>query len=247
MLTSSEQLRYSRQLLLKGFEQENQIQLKNATVLIIGIGGLGNPASMYLAGAGIGRLILADGDKVDITNLQRQVMFNNSHVGQNKAETAQQYLTTLNPDIDIEAVDEMLDAETINYYVEEADIVLDCTDNLSTRYLINEACVQYKTPLVSGAAIRFEGQLFTVDPSQENYPCYQCFYPKDKGEPTMNCSTAGVLGPVLGIIGSMQALEAIKLLIGRDVTNNQIALFDGLANQWQYFAIKKRDGCICQK
>jgi sulfur carrier protein ThiS adenylyltransferase len=162
MLTSNEQLRYSRQLLLKGFSETEQLQLKNAKVLIVGLGGLGNPVAMYLAAAGVGQLILADGDNIDVTNLQRQVMFHTEQVGENKAEIAFQHLTKLNPEIDIEVIDEMLDDEQLDYYASEMDLIIDCTDNLTTRYAINLACVNHKTPLISGAAIRFEGQLFVI-------------------------------------------------------------------------------------
>lgn len=245
MLTSNEQLRYSRQLLLKGFSETEQLQLKNAKVLIVGLGGLGNPVAMYLAATGVGQLILADGDNIDVTNLQRQVMFHTEQVGENKAEIAFQHLTKLNPEIDIEVIDEMLDDEQLDYYASEMDLIIDCTDNLSTRYAINLACVNHKTPLISGAAIRFEGQLFVINPTADDYACYECFYPKDKGEPALNCSTAGVLGPVLGVIGSMQALEAIKLLTKKQTSANKIKLFDGLSGQWQEFKIGKRSNCIC--
>ncbi|TRX53824.1 HesA/MoeB/ThiF family protein [Thalassomonas sp. M1454] len=246
MLTSNEQLRYSRQLLLKGFSETEQLQLKQAKVLVVGLGGLGNPVAMYLAAAGVGQLILADGDSIDITNLQRQVMFHSAQVGKNKAEIAKEHLTNLNPEIDIEVIDEMLDFEQLDYYASEVDLIIDCTDNLSARYAINLACVNHKTPLISGAAIRFEGQLYIVDPRVDNYTCYECFYPKDKGEPALNCSTAGVLGPVLGVIGSMQALEAIKLLTNKPVSTNKIKIFDGLSGHWQEFNISKRTNCICK-
>lgn len=245
MLSPQEQLRYSRQLLLNGFAEPQQLALKNATVLIVGVGGLGNPAALYLAGAGIGRLILADGDNIDVSNLQRQVIFQSEQVGNNKAEQAAQHLQKLNPEIDIEVIDEQLDAEQLDYYLQEVDLVLDCTDNLTTRYAINNACIEYQKPLISGAAIRFEGQLMVIDPRVEGSACYQCFYPKTKGEPSLNCSTAGVMGPVLGIIGSMQALEAIKVLTGKQTSHNKIRLFDGLAGSWQEFTYAKRAGCPC--
>lgn len=245
MLTNNEQLRYSRQLLLKEFSDLDQMKLKNATVLIVGIGGLGNPVSLYLASAGVGRLILADGDKIELSNLQRQVSFTQAQIGDNKAETIAEHLQQLNEEIDIEVVDEMLNLEQLSYYSDEVDVIVDCTDNLASRLMINQACVTSKTPLISGAAIRMEGQIFCIDPRQPNYACYECFYPQRKIEPTLNCNTAGILGPVLGIIGSMQALETIKLLIEKPIPLNQIKLFDGLTSSWQQFNVKKRAGCIC--
>ncbi|WOH37278.1 HesA/MoeB/ThiF family protein [Thalassotalea fonticola] len=246
MLTDQEQLRYSRQLLLKGFDVEQQRALKNACILIVGAGGLGNPAALYLAGAGVGKIIISDGDNIDVTNLQRQIIYQQDNVGHNKAEVTCEHLTGLNQEIDIEAIDEMIDAESLDYYLPEVDLVLDCTDNLSTRYLINAKCIEHKTPLLSAAAIRFEGQLMFINPNDSDFCCYECFYPKTKGEPSLNCSTAGVLGPILGIIGSMQALQAVKFLIGKNVPSNQVMLFDGLALQWQAFNITKNSSCSCE-
>ncbi|WNC67806.1 HesA/MoeB/ThiF family protein [Thalassotalea nanhaiensis] len=245
MLSNQEQLRYSRQLLLNGFDEQQQLALKNSSVLIIGAGGLGNPAALYLAGAGVGKIIIADGDCIDVSNLQRQVIYQHTNVGDNKAEITCEHLRGLNQEIDIEAIDEMIDSESLDYYLPEIDLVLDCSDNLSTRYLINEKCIEYKTPLLSAAAIRFEGQLMFINPLASDYCCYECFYPKNKGEPSLNCSTAGVLGPILGIIGSMQALQAVKYLIGKSVNSNQVMLFDGLAMQWQTFNITKNTNCSC--
>lgn len=246
MLSDQEQLRYSRQLLLKGFGEEQQLALKNSNVLIIGAGGLGNPAALYLAGAGVGKLIICDGDNIDVSNLQRQVIYQQGNVGQSKAEVTCEHLTGLNQEIDIEAIDEMIDAQSLDYYLPEIDLVLDCSDNLTTRYLINEKCIEHKTPLLSAAAIRYEGQLMFINPNEDGFCCYECFYPKTKGEPSLNCSTAGVLGPILGIIGSMQALQAVKYLTGKNVNGNQVMLFDGLALQWQTFNIAKNSNCSCE-
>lgn len=245
MLSDQEQLRYSRQLLLKGFNVDQQLALKNASILIVGAGGLGNPAALYLAAAGIGKIIICDGDNIDVSNLQRQVIYQQNNVGNNKAEITCEHLSGLNQEIDIEAIDEMIDAESLDYYLPEVDLVLDCTDNLSTRYLINAKCIEHKTPLLSAAAIRFEGQLMFINPNESGFCCYECFYPKTKGEPGLNCSTAGVLGPILGIIGSMQALQAVKYLAGINIKSNQIMLFDGLTVQWQTFNITKNSNCSC--
>jgi sulfur carrier protein ThiS adenylyltransferase len=246
MLSDQEQLRYSRHLLLNSVGEQGQVKLKNASVLIIGLGGLGSPVSLYLAAAGVGKLFLADGDKLDITNLQRQVLYTSADVDENKAELAERRLSELNPEIDIEAIDEMLDQEDLDYYLEQVDLVIDCTDNLTTRKMINQACWQAKKPLVIGAAIRTEGQLIVVDPRQQNCACYQCLLGENSNEQAMNCQTAGVLGPVLGIIGSMQALEAVKLILGHPVTTNKIKLFDGLSASWQEFKINKQVSCsVC--
>ncbi|WNC71528.1 HesA/MoeB/ThiF family protein [Thalassotalea psychrophila] len=246
MLSNQEQLRYSRQLLLNGFNEKQQLALKNSNVLIIGAGGLGNPAALYLAGAGVGKIIIADGDTIDVSNLQRQVIYQQKNVGKNKAEVICEHLKGLNQEIDVEAIDEMIDGESLDYYLPEVDLVLDCSDNLSTRYLINAKCIEHKTPLLSAAAIRFEGQLMFINPNELDFCCYECFYPKSKGEPSINCSTAGVLGPILGVIGSMQSLQAIKYLIGKNVNSNQVMLFDGLAMQWQTFKISKSLQCGCK-
>lgn len=245
MLTDQEQHRYSRQLLLNGFGHEQQLMLKKATVLIVGAGGLGTPACLYLAASGVGKLIVADGDTVELSNLQRQVAYTLNDLKQNKAEAMANHLQQLNDDIDIEVLDEMVDDENLDCYLSEVDLILDCSDNLATRYLLNKKCIDYKIPLISGAAIRFEGQLMVINPHQPHFSCYQCFYGTDKGEPSLNCSTAGVLGPILGVIGSMQALQAIKVLLNEDVNSNQVSLFDGKSMQWQHFAISKQPGCVC--
>ncbi|WP_068545964.1 HesA/MoeB/ThiF family protein [Thalassotalea crassostreae] len=245
MLSDKEQIRYSRQMLVKGFSEEQQLMLKNATVLIVGCGGLGNPASLYLASSGIGRLIIADGDHVELSNLQRQVVFTEQSINQSKAEVMAAHLTSLNSDIDVEAVDDMVDAEFLDYYLPMVDVVLDCTDNLNTRYLLNDYCIAHSTVLISGAAIRAEGQVMMVNPNLDNFSCYQCFYPKSKGEPSLNCSTAGVIAPVLGIIGSMQALLAIKHLTAKRTLDNKVMIFDGMTMQWQRFNITKKQNCVC--
>ncbi|KGK00612.1 HesA/MoeB/ThiF family protein [Thalassotalea sp. ND16A] len=245
MLSAQEQIRYSRQLLVKDFCEQQQLALRNASILIVGAGGLGTPAALYLAGAGVGKIIISDGDRIDLSNLQRQVMYKQSDIGENKAETTCQHLRSVNDDIDVEAIDEMIDADSLDYYLAEIDLVLDCTDNLTTRYLLNSKCIEHKTPLLSAAAIRYEGQLMFIDPNQQNFSCYQCFYPKAKGEPGLNCSTAGVIGPILGIIGSMQALQAVKYLSGQTIIGNQVMWFDGKSLQWQTFTVAKKDNCAC--
>lgn len=248
MLTSKEQLRYSRQIMLNSIGEEGQVSLSDAKVLIVGIGGLGNPVSMYLAAAGVGTLYLADGDKVEITNLQRQVLFNENDINNNKADVAAEKLSQQNPEITIEVIDEMLDKELCDYYVSQVDCVLDCSDNIATRYLINQSCVEQKTPLIVGAATGFDGQQLVVDPREPTSACYQCLFPASEKAPVTNCQTVGILGPVLAIVAGMQSLQAIKLLTGNEVQINQLNLFDGLSNQWQQFNLKKHKNCpACSK
>lgn len=246
MLTQQEQLRYSRQIMLKNIGDEGQVALSNAKVLIVGMGGLGNPVSLYLAAAGVGTLIIADGDTVDISNLQRQILFTEQDINKNKADTASEKLQQHNNNITIEVIDEMLDEELCNYYFPDVDIVIDCTDNINTRYLVNKYCVKHKTPLIVGAATGFDGQQMVVDPRDDNSACYQCLFPASKKAPINNCQTTGILGPILAIVAGMQSLQAIKLLTGNSVQINQLNLFDGLSNQWQQFTMKKQTSCpIC--
>lgn len=246
MLTTDEELRYSRQLMLADIGPQGQQRLANASVLIVGLGGLGSPAALYLAAAGIGRLVLADGDQLDVTNLQRQVLYATDDIGQNKADSARERLLALNPEIDIETVDEHLDEEALVYWIDDVDLVLDCTDNLNTRHLINRTCVTLGKPLVTGAAIRFEGQLLLVD-SRGGSPCYHCIVPEGTRLPAGSCQTAGVIGPLLGIIGSMQALEAIKYLTGiPSGLAGKMKLFDARTLEWQSIQVKVNPGCeVC--
>lgn len=250
MLTRQEQLKYSRQIMIDKIGEQGQLALRNAKVLIVGVGGLGNPVSLYLAAAGVGTLYLADGDNIELSNLPRQIQFSEQDINHNKADIAAEKLNSQFPDSNIEAIDEMLDQELCDYYFPQVDLVLDCSDNIQTRYLINQACVQYKTPLVIGAATGFDGQQLVVDPRNENSACYHCLFPESIKAPKNNCQTQGILGPVLAIVSGMQALQAIKLLTANDTQNNvqinQLNLFDGLNNQWQQFNMKKQDNCsVC--
>ena len=247
MLSAKEQLRYSRQIMLKNIGIEGQLKLNQASVLIVGLGGLGNPVSMYLAAAGVGKLIIADGDKVDISNLQRQVLFNQEDIGHNKADCASDKLQQQNNDISIEVIDEMLNDELCEFYLGQVDLVVDCTDNTTTRYLLNRWCIRLQKPIVFGAATGFQGQQMVFDPRQKDSACYQCVFPETNKMPVDNCQTAGILGPVLAIVAGMQALQAIKLIVGLAVQVNQVNVYDGLANQWQQLNLKKLDGCkACQ-
>lgn len=249
MLTDKEQLRYSRQIMLKRIGQDGQRALKNAKVLIVGIGGLGNPVALYLAAAGVGTLYLSDGDHVELTNLQRQIIFNEKDLNSNKADVAAEKLLQQNPEIDIEAIDEMLDLEHCDYYLGQlqVDLVIDCSDNIATRYMLNQACINHKVPLVVGAATGFDGQHLVVDARDEQSACYQCLFPATQTPPELNCQTSGILGPVLAIVAGMQSLSALKLLTKNPVKINQLSLFDGITGQWQQFSVKKRKNCpACQ-
>ncbi|WP_286271675.1 HesA/MoeB/ThiF family protein [Thalassotalea hakodatensis] len=246
MLTTSEKLRYSRQIMVNKIGESGQLALRNATVLIVGMGGLGNPVAMYLAAAGIGKLIIADGDSVDITNLQRQILFNQQDIDHNKADTAGEKLVLNNPDVEIEVIDEMLDDELAQYYVQQADLVVDCCDNIATRYLMNKTCVEYNKPFIVGAATGFDGQQLTIVPNIKDAACYQCVFPKSEHAPENNCQTVGVIGPVLAVIAGTQAIDAIKLLVGIEHSNNRLALYDGLHQHWQHIYVKKQINCpVC--
>jgi len=252
VLTTQEQLKYSRQIMMDKIGQKGQVALRNAKVLIVGVGGLGNPASLYLAAAGVGTLYLADGDTIELSNLPRQIQFSEQDINQNKADVAAEKLNAQFPDSHIEAIDEMLDQELCDYYLPQVDLVLDCSDNIKTRYLINQACVTHKVPLVVGAATGFDGQQMVVDPRDESSACYHCLFPSSIKAPTNNCQTLGILGPILAIVAGMQALQAIKLLTGNGAQNhaqiNQLNLFDGLSNEWQQFNMKKQENCsVCGK
>lgn len=246
MLTTQEQLKYSRQIMMKRIGESGQIALRNAKVLILGVGGLGNPASLYLAASGIGTLYIADGDTIESSNLPRQILFSESDVEVNKAECAAEKLSEQFPDTTIEAIDDMLDEELCDYYLPMVDVVLDCSDNIQTRYMINQACIQHKTPLIVGAATGFDGQQLTIDPRDEDSACYQCLFPASEKAPANNCQTLGIIGPILAMIAGMQALQTIKLLTGNKVQINQLNMLDGLSNQWQQFSMKKQINCpVC--
>ncbi|TWX72593.1 HesA/MoeB/ThiF family protein [Colwellia sp. C1TZA3] len=246
MLSNQEKLRFSRQTMLKNIGEPGQQALKNASVLIVGVGGLGNPVSLYLNAAGVGNIYLADGDNIELSNLHRQILFNETDIGQNKADTSAEKLQQLNSSTNIEVLDEMLDAELADYYLPLVDLVLDCTDNINTRYLINQKCIEHKKPLIIGAATGFDGQHMFVNPNITDSACYQCLFPANKKPPENNCQTIGILGPVLAIIAGMQALQAIKFLTGNSVATNQLNIFDGLDNSWQQFTLKKQVNCpIC--
>jgi adenylyltransferase/sulfurtransferase len=235
-------LRYSRQIMLPQIDIERQEKLLAAHILIIGAGGLGSPASMYLAAAGIGTLTLYDDDEVDLSNLQRQIAHSTNDIGTDKVISTQQTLNSINPSIKVHAVKQRLAGSQLAKEVDQADVVLDCSDNFTTRFAINKACVEYQTPLVSGAAIRFEGQV-SVFSTNVNSPCYHCLY-AENGEDLQNCATNGVIAPITGIIGSIQAMEAMKLIMGiGESLAGRLLLLDGLSMQWNEMKLRKNTHC----
>lgn len=236
-------LRYSRQIMLPSIDIEGQQALLDARVLIIGMGGLGSPVGLYLAAAGIGHMVISDFDEVDLSNLQRQIAHTTKHIGQPKVESAKQSFHQINPMIEITAINKKLEGDELLAQVELANIVVDCCDNFETRFAINDACVAAKTPLVSGAAIRFEGQISVFDSRDNTCPCYNCLYPRD-GAVDQSCSDNGVIAPITGIIGSMQALEAIKVLTGAGKSlQGRVLLLDGLSMDWQSMKLPRNPNC----
>ncbi len=244
-LTDHETLRYNRQIMLKSVDFDGQEKLKASRALIVGLGGLGCAASQYLAGAGVGHLTLVDFDRVSLSNLQRQILHTDSNIGQLKVESARQRLAQINPLIEIHNIDRQLNQEAWNDLVATYDVVLDCTDNVTVRNQLNQACFNAKVPLISGSAIRFEGQvsLFTY---QENEPCYHCLS-RLFGENVLSCVEAGVIAPIVGVIGSLQALETIKVLlnIGQGLSG-KLLMIDGLHFSIREMKLPKQADCpVC--
>lgn len=245
-MNDAQLLRYSRQILLPQIDIAGQEQLLAARVLVIGAGGLGSPAAMYLAAAGVGQMVIVDDDTVELSNLQRQLLHHDADIGRNKASSASDALHTINPDIHITPLAERLPGEQLATEVRQADVVLDCSDNFATRYAVNAACVQQRTPLVSGAAIRMQGQVAVFDARDAGGPCYSCLYkPGETEEET--CSGTGVLSPVVGVIGSLQALEALKLILSLgDTLAGRLVVFDGLAHDWRMLRLPRDPDCpVC--
>ncbi|MCW8854389.1 MAG: molybdopterin-synthase adenylyltransferase MoeB [Gammaproteobacteria bacterium] len=241
-------LRYSRQILLPQFGIEGQQQLLDAHVLIIGLGGLGSPVAMYLAAAGVGQLTLADHDAVDLSNLQRQIIHRTHNIGQAKVESAKENLLQINPDIKINCVQQKLAEAEMDTLVQQVDVVVDATDNFPTRFAINKICFKNKKPLVSGAAIRMEGQVSIFDMRDTNSPCYHCLY-DEEGTIAETCSENGVMSPMVGIIGSIQALETIKLIsnTGEPLTG-KLLITDGMHQEWRSMKLRKDPDCpVCSK
>ena len=241
-LSDKETLRYSRHLLLKEVGLEGQLALKSATVAVVGAGGLGSPALLYLAAAGIGTLILIDDDAVELSNLQRQVLYKVNHLGQSKVAAAGKVLTSLNNQIHIVTHSKKLDDENCAELLSNADVVLDCSDNFTTRYAVNRYCLANKTRLIAGAAIATSGQLMGFDFTQTQSPCYSCIFPKTSEAPSINCSNAGVISPLLGIVGSMQAQLTLNFLLGH-VEGSAFITFDALSLKQQHFKVVKDLNC----
>jgi len=238
-------LRYSRQIMLPQVDIAGQEKLQASTVLIIGMGGLGSPVAMYLAAAGVGHLILVDHDKVDLSNLQRQIVHGQDDIGRLKITSAANTLMQLNPELRITSLDHKLSDEELRETTRNVDVVVDATDNFETRFAINRVCVETETPLISGAAIRMEGQV-SVFLNRPGSPCYRCLY-REEGELDTSCSENGVLAPVVGIIGSIQATEAIKVLLNIGSTlDGKLLLLDALHMEWRTMTLKQDSECpVC--
>lgn len=242
-------LRYSRHILLDDIGIEGQQRIDVANVLIVGAGGLGSPAALYLAAAGVGCLTIADDDCVDLTNLQRQIMHTTERIGQPKVVSARTALQQINPEMTLVCLQERLDGERLLQQVAAADVVLDCTDNFATRHAINRACVAHQVPLVSGAALRFDAQLSVFDARDARSPCYACLFPPEQRFDDEQCATLGVFAPLVGIIGSMQAAEALKLIVGLGTPLvGVLLLLDARLMEWNRITITRDAACsVCGK
>lgn len=246
-LDDQQLLRYSRHILLDEIGIEGQGRLLASHALVLGAGGLGSAAAFYLASAGVGKITLVDHDQVDLTNLQRQILHTEQRVGLNKVDSAKLTLEQLNPHIQIQTICEKADAMRLSELVQQADVVLDCTDNFPTRHAINAACVKFRKPLVSGAAIQFDGQCSVFDQRLPDAPCYACIFPPELQFEETACATMGVFAPLVGIIGTMQAAEALKLLmqVGTSLAG-KLLLLDARTMQWQQITAKRNPQCpVC--
>lgn len=242
-LTDAQLERYARQIVLRDVDLAGQARLLRARVLIVGMGGLGSPAALYLAGAGVGHLVLADYDAVDLSNLHRQVLHRSADIGRPKVESARDALLALNPDIAVTPIHARMTPAQLAGQVAQADVVLDCTDNFEARFAINAACVAARRPLVSGAAIRMEGQVSVFRADLPDAPCYRCLY-REHGAQAEHCSRVGVIGPVVGVIGAMQALEALKLVAGfGSPLTGRLLLFDARTSQWREVRLRRDPDC----
>lgn len=245
-MTDEELLRYSRHILLADIDVAGQEKLAASRVLILGAGGLGCPVALYLAASGVGHLVIADNDVVDMTNLQRQIGHGTPSIGMLKVSSLRNRLSEINPDIGVTALQERLNGEHLQEIVASVDVVLDCSDNFSTRYQLNQASLMWEKPLVSGAAIRFEGQVSVFNKTRTS-PCYACLYGVDIGENAVTCSESGVFSPLVGVIGSMMAAEAIKLLVGfGSVLDGRLLLCDIRQMDWRSLVLHKDPLCpVC--
>jgi adenylyltransferase/sulfurtransferase len=240
-------LRYSRHILLPEIGVEGQEAILNARVLVVGAGGLGSPVAMYLASAGVGTLVIADDDTVDLTNLQRQIMHSTEMVGRPKVESARVSLQRINPLANVVPLHTRLDGVALDEHVAAADVVLDCCDNFATRHAVNRACVRHRKPLVSGAAIRFDGQVSVFDMRDPEAACYHCLFPEGEDIEEVRCAMMGVFAPIVGMIGTTQAAEALKLIVGCGTPlTGRLLLLDGLAMEWRSVGFGRDPGCaVC--
>jgi molybdopterin/thiamine biosynthesis adenylyltransferase len=240
-------LRYSRHILLDDIGVEGQQRLLDSHALILGAGGLGSPVALYLAASGVGRITLVDDDQVDLTNLQRQIAHTTTRVGKAKVDSAREAMLSLNPQIQVRALQQRADENALLGLVADADVVIDCCDNFATRHAVNRACVAHAVPLVSGAVIRMDGQLTTYDTRDAESPCYACLFPPDDAPEEVRCATMGVLAPLVGVIGTLQATEAVKLLtgVGRSLAG-RLQLLDGRSLEWTEMRLRRQAHCpVC--
>ena len=246
MLSDEELLRFSRQILMPRFDIAGQEALKSARVLVVGAGGLGCPVALYLGAAGVGHITLVDDDVIELANLQRQIAFETAQIGESKAETLAARVRSINPAVSISVVNRRLELNDFAREVAEASLALDCSDNFSTRFALNRACVAAGVPLISGAAIRGEGQLSVYDSRNPESPCYHCLYP-EQGNEDLTCSEAGVIAPLVGMIGSVQAMEAIKVIsgVGKPLVG-RLLILDAWEMQWREMKLNKDPDCpVC--
>jgi molybdopterin-synthase adenylyltransferase len=248
-MNDQELLRYSRHILLDDIGIEGQEKILFSHVVVIGAGGLGSAAAPYLAAAGVGKITLIDHDVVDLTNLQRQIMHRQTSIGMPKVSSAKTMLQELNPHLTVVALQQKVTSDLLDELLPTASVVLDCTDNFSSRHLINATCVKHKTPLVSGAAIRFDGQLTVIDPRQTGAPCYACLFPQDQKFDEVQCSTMGVFSPLVGIIGAMQSAQALQVITGVGKSlSGKLLLWDARSTQIDTIELHQRENCeVCSK
>ncbi len=246
-MNDAQLLRYSRHILLDDLGIEGQQRLLDAHALVVGAGGLGSPVALYLASAGVGTVTIVDDDTVELTNLQRQIAHNLSRIGQPKVASAAQTMHAINPEVRVHALQERAGAARLNVLVATADVVIDCSDNFATRHLVNAACVAHARPLVSGAAIGFDGQVSVYDTRDAATPCYACLFPPDAVFEEVRCATMGVFAPLVGIIGSVQAVEALKLLAGVGTSlAGRLQMLDARTMEWTEIGVERASGCpVC--
>ena len=242
-------LRYSRHILLPEVGVEGQQKILSASALVIGAGGLGSPAALYLAAAGVGTIVLADGDAVDLTNLQRQILHASGSVGKPKVESGREALARINPEVRVVPIRQRVGDDALDRLVASSAVVLDCSDNFATRHAVNRACVRHRKPMVSGAAVRFDGQVSVFDLRDEASACYHCLFPENAELEEMRCAVMGIFAPLTGIIGTIQAAEALKLLAGVGETlNGRLMILDALAMQWRTIKLAKDPACpVCSR